>query len=289
MHNEPHTPVRIVAELRSNHFGDRERLEQMIRLCKSAGADLVKLQKRSVATFYSKPDLLRRFISPFGTTYGEFRNGVELSLEDFCFVEAICREVGIEWFSSVLDEASLDDMLTFDPSLLKLPSTVSNHRAFLSYAAARYGGDIVISTGMTDSAYEQFILSHFGGRRKLYLLQCTSAYPTPDMECNIGVVRHYRDLARKRPWIVPGYSSHDDGWLGSALAVAAGARMIEKHVTMGPFDEWPRIDPVALDLASGEFADFVTRIRHAEILVGSERKALSRSENHKYDLSPESS
>ena len=125
------------------------------------------------------------------------------------------------------------------------------------------------------------MLDTFARCPRLYLMQCNSAYPTPLHDCNIGVIRHYRDLSRDHPHLVPAYSSHDLGATASALAVAAGARMIEKHVKLGN-TEWAHFDAVALDLTTPEFSGYVARIREAETIVGSEEKRINDSEHHKY-------
>lgn len=112
-------------------------------------------------------------------------------------------------------------------------------------------------------------------------MQANSAYPTPPADANIGVIRHYDRLSKTDPRIVPAYSSHDPGWFGSAMAVAAGARMVEKHVKLGNTD-WAHFDAVALDLTTPDFRDYVTKIREAEVIVGYEEKAIAPSEHHKY-------
>ncbi len=76
------------------------------------------------------------------------------------------------------------------------------------------------------------MLNLFAKNSRIYLLQCTSTYPTQDEDCQVGVVRHYHKLKPKFPNINPGYSSHDNGSLASMLAVASGAKMIEKHVKL---------------------------------------------------------
>lgn len=273
--------VALVAELTTNHFGDRHRLERMIRAAAAAGADYVKLQKRDVESFYTAEQLASPYVSPFGRTFGDYRRQLELSADDFAFVDTLCRRLGIGWFASVLDRPSFDFIRRFEPAMVKLPSTISEHRAYLAEVARAYRGPLVLSTGMTDAAYEDWVLETFARAERLYLLQCNSAYPTPPRDCNIGVVRHYHALSRDNPRLVPGYSSHDFGWVASALAVAAGARMIEKHVKLGN-TEWAHFDAVAVDLATPDFRDFVTKIREAEELVGSEAKAVNPSEHHKY-------
>lgn len=273
--------VAVTAELTTNHFGDRNRLERMIRAAWAAGADHVKLQKRDVATFYTAEQLASPYVSPFGRTFADYRQQLELDRDDFAFVDALCRELGIGWFASALDRPSFEFMLQFEPQMVKLPSTISEHRDYLALVARRYRGDVVLSTGMTDAAYEQWVLDRFVKCERLYLMQCNSAYPTPAADCNVAVVRHYHTLAQANPRLVPGYSSHDFGWLASALAVAAGARMVEKHVKLGNTD-WAHFDAVAVDLTTSDFRDYVAKVREAEELVGSEVKAINPSEHHKY-------
>lgn len=275
--------VQVTAELTTNHFGDRQRLERMIRAARAAGADLVKLQKRNVETFYTAEQLASPYVSPFGKTFADYRHQLELDRGDFAFVDALCRDLGIGWFASVLDQPSFEFMLQFEPQMVKLPSTISEHRQYLGYVAQNYRGAVVLSTGMTGPDYEEWLLAQFVNCRSLYLLQCNSAYPTPNTDCNVGVVGHYKALSEADARIIPGYSSHDMGWLASALAIAAGARMIEKHVKLGN-TEWAHFDAVAVDLTTADFRDYVARLREAEQMVGSGTKAVNASEHHKYRI-----
>jgi sialic acid synthase SpsE len=273
--------VAIVAELTTNHFGDRSRLERMIRASHAAGADYVKLQKRDVEGFYSTEQLASPYVSPFGKTFGDYRRQLELDRDDFQFIDALCKEVGLGWFASVLDLPSFEYMAALQPAMMKLPSTISEHTDFLEFVANNYSGKVVLSTGMTDQAYETFVLDKFSKCERLYLLQCNSAYPTPLEDCNVAVVRHYHELSRSEARIVPGYSSHDFGWRASALAVAAGARMLEKHVKLGN-TEWAHFDAVAVDLTTPLFRDYVDQIRETETILGSDTKKINGSEHHKY-------
>jgi sialic acid synthase SpsE len=273
--------VNVVAEITTNHFGDKERLKAMILLAKQAGADYIKLQKRDVASFYKDDTLLKPFKSPFGTTFGQYRNGLELTQEDFEWVDLFCKDVGIGWFASILDEPSYEFIKRFNPELIKLPSTISEKKNYLRKVGAEWDGGLVISTGMTGGDYEKFITESFKASEKIYLLQCTSAYPTPEDDAGIGIVRHYRDLSKSDPRIIPGFSSHDIGSLCSQMAVAAGAKMIEKHVKLGSV-QWAHFDDVALDLATNEFTNFVRDVRRAQRIVGSEIKKIRDSEHHKY-------
>lgn len=275
--------VKIVAEITTNHFGDRIRLEKLVRAAKAAGADYVKVQKRNVDTFYSQEQLSAPYPSPFGTTFADYRYQLELDRDDFIFLSELCGQVGIEWFASVLDIPSYKFLLEFNPPMLKLPSTISEHTGFLGTVAKESNCPLVLSTGMTNRDYESWLLETFKDCPELYLMQCNSAYPTPMEDCHIGVVQHYSRLAIEYPHIVPGYSSHDPGWFASALAVAAGAKMIEKHVKLGDSD-WAHFDAVALDTATPEFRNYVSKLREAEVIMGSGVKAIQQSEHHKYNI-----
>lgn len=212
----------------------------MILAAAESGADYIKLQKRDVESFYSPEELDKPYTSPFGETFRDYRYGLELDEFGFNMVEKWCNEFDIKWFASVLDLPSYEFIKKFSPDMIKLPSTISEHTDFLETVADDFRGDVVLSTGMTDSAYEKFVIEKFNKCRSLYLLQCVSAYPTMNEDANVAVVRHYHDLSKKYPRIIPGYSSHDIGSLCCQLSVAAGGRMVEKHVkygeyTLGPF------------------------------------------------------
>ena len=99
--------------------------------------------------------------------------------------------------------------------------------------------------------------------------------------CNVSVVKHYEEISKKYHNIIPGYSSHDDGWFGSTLAVASGAKMIEKHVKIG-VTEWAHFDAIALDLSTNAFINYVEKIRESEIILGSKIKQINDFEHHKY-------
>lgn len=273
--------VSVVAELTTNHFGDLGRLERMVRASKAAGADWVKVQKRDVESFYSAEQLKAPYRSPYGNTFADYRHQLELDRDGFAFLDDLCKTLGIGWFASVLDAPSYKFMQQFQPKLVKLPSTISEHTDYLAMVAETSNCGVVLSTGMTDTKFEKWALETFAKVPELYLLQCNSAYPTPVEDCNVGVVRHYDRLAQQNSRIVPGYSSHDPGWFGSAMAVAAGARMLEKHVKLGNTD-WAHFDAVALDLTKSEFKDYVAKVREAEVIVGSEEKFVQPSEHHKY-------
>jgi len=280
-----HNKIIIVAEITTNHLGDINRLLKMTRLAKEAGADLVKIQRRDIEPFYPPGQLDAKYSSPFGPTYRDFRNGLELSIKEIGKFDNACKKIGIGWFASILDFDSFLSINKFKTPLHKIPSTVSKHKQFHKLVADLYKGPIVVSTGFTTPDYEKYVQQVFKNNDKIYLLQCTSSYPTSPENCDISVIRHYNDLSKKNTKLIPGYSSHDGGSLGCMLAVAAGARMIEKHVKLGN-TSWMHFQDIAVDLANGDFKRFVKDVRRAEIMCGDDKKSIKARENHKYNYIP---
>ncbi|UUO04582.1 N-acetylneuraminate synthase family protein [Blastopirellula sp. J2-11] len=277
---DPHH-VLVVAELTNNHLGSASRLVELVERSKAAGADYVKVQKRDVDNFYSPEQLKSRYWSPFGSTLGDYRRGVELNDELLDLLEETCRRCQIGWFCSVLDFASFEAIQRFNPSLIKIPSTISEHEEFHAQIAECYDGPVVVSTGATEAEYVEYVLDTFRRNSEIYLLHCVSAYPAPRESCNISIVHEYSELSKQDPRIFSGYSSHDLGSLASMMAVANGARMIEKHVKLGDVD-WVHFDKVAVDLRTDEFTNYVRDIRLAREVLGDSQKRVLSCEHHKY-------
>jgi sialic acid synthase SpsE len=271
--------VQIIAEITNNHLGDTQRLEEMVKLCKEQGASVIKVQKRDIGVLYTEEERSSSYSSPFGKTLGDYRAGVELTVDQLKYLTILCAEIEIPWFTSVLDLPSFELMQQFKLLCIKAPSTISNHRNFLRILAKSDIEIIFISSGATSEDYFSWILDQFS-EKQIVLMQCTSSYPTSPDDCNVAVVKSIAKL-KSGTRVIPGYSSHDIGSLASQLSVACGARFIEKHIKFGSV-EWVHFDGVALDLLSNDLAQFVSDVRTAEKVLGDEKKKQLISEHHKY-------
>jgi sialic acid synthase SpsE len=275
--NKSDTNVEIVAEITTNHFGDTNRLIELITAAKSAGADSIKLQMRDVHTFYSKEKLESEYISPFGKTFFDYRVKLELTDEQLLIVDQLCTQLNIKYFFSVLDRKSYDRLIKYKPYRIKLPSTISNRKDYLDFVFQNFDGEIVVSTGMTDQSFIDYIRLISKKSKKLFLLHCISSYPVNIFNLNLKIITNYTELA---PNIIAGYSSHDIGYLGSMFAVFSGAKMIEKHVKLGNSD-FAHFDETALDIYL-EFPEFIEKIRASELILGRGKKGILSCEDHKY-------
>jgi N-acetylneuraminate synthase len=250
----------VIAEVGINHNGDVALAMDMATAAAAAGADAVKLQKRTVERVYSPTALAARRESPFGTTNGQLKHGLELRSDDFRAIVARCRSLDIDLFASAWDLESLAFLEALDPPCHKVPSALVTHTALLE-AVARTGRRVLLSTGMStvdelDAAVE--IL----GRDRLVLLHCVSAYPTPPDQINlrrIGALRH-------RYGCPVGYSGHEAGIAASLAAVACGAVVVERHFTLDP-SMWG--SDQALSLSPALFADLVAGVHIVEAAMGS--------------------
>ncbi len=116
-------PAYVIAEMGINHNGNLDIAKEMIMAAQETGADAVKFQKRTPELCVPKDqrDIMRE--TPWGyISYIEYREKVEFGFEDYKIIDAFCRDLGIDWFASVWDEAAIDFMESFNPVCYKVPS-----------------------------------------------------------------------------------------------------------------------------------------------------------------------
>ncbi len=219
-------PAFIVAEIGINHNGDLQIAKKLIDAAAEAGCNAVKFQKRTVEVVYTPGDLARPRESPFGTTNGDLKRGLEFGQQEYEEIDRYCREKGIMWYASCWDEGSVDFIEQFDPPCYKIASASLTDDNLLRHHR-KYGRPIILSTGMStleqiDHAVEVL------GKDDLVILHCTSTYPSKAEELNLRTIQSLR----KRYGVPVGYSGHEVGLATSVAAVALGACMVERHITL---------------------------------------------------------
>jgi len=186
----------------------------------------------------------------FGKTYREHKEYLEFSDEELVELASISKEQGILFSCSAFDIDSYDFIeKSIDPEFHKIPSPLTvNHELLLH--VAHYNKPIFISTGMTNEKEVDVMVNMIKKvNPKIVLMQCTSLYPTENYETNLNVIKTFQEKYN----ILTGFSSHDRSVVFPAVAVALGARVIEKHVTQdralaGP-DHASSFEPRGLELA----------------------------------------
>ncbi|MFC1822585.1 N-acetylneuraminate synthase family protein [Thermodesulfobacteriota bacterium] len=218
----------IISEIGINHNGDIKIAKSLIDMAKNAGCDAVKFQKRTIDIVYSKEILDLPRESPWGTTQREQKEGLEFGKEEYDLIDTYCKERGIEWFASAWDLESQLFLHQYNNKYNKIASAMVTNIPLLEMVADE-GKHTFLSTGM--STFEQIDLAVeiFNKANCPYtVMHCVSTYPCPDEECNVAMI----PVLKKRYGCRVGYSGHEIGILPSELAVALGAEVIERHITL---------------------------------------------------------
>jgi sialic acid synthase SpsE len=251
--------VLVVAEIGNNHEGDFAVAQEMLGRAVEAGADAVKFQTFVPELYVSsaEPERLARLRS--------FR----LSIPQF---EALAREAaraGVVFISTPFDLESARALNEFQ-TVFKIASGDNTFHALVDTVAA-FGKPMIVSTGLADlSAIEGVyarvlrIWKAAGLAPGLALLHCVSAYPVPHEQANLGAISALR--ARFSDAVI-GFSDHTLGIEAATYAVAAGARIIEKHFTLDTSRSGFRDHGLSADPA--EFRRLVAAIRRVEAMLGS--------------------
>jgi N-acetylneuraminate synthase len=254
----------VIAEIGINHNGSVEVAKQLIDVAVEAGCDAVKFQMR-VPHLSLRPDqwnVVRD--TPWGVrmTYLEYRQRIELSPADYLAISEYCAG-RIAWFASPWDLDSVRKIPTYGmPSVKVASAMVTNLPLLHEIASLRL--PVIMSTGMCDLAMIDAAVDVLYSRvPKLALLACTSAYPAKPDDLNLNRIH---TLQQEFPDCVIGYSGHETGLWTTLCAVAMGARIVERHITLDRStpgsDQAASIEPQGLKL-------LVREIRNLEVARGS--------------------
>lgn len=264
-------PAFLIAEIGINHNGDLGIAKQMIDAAVHAGVDAVKFQKRT-PEISTPPEQQRQMReTPWGyITYLDYRHKVEFSEEQYCEIDRYCKEKGIQWMVSVWDEPSVDFMEKFDTPAYKIPSASLTDFGLIRKVRA-IGKPLILSSGM--STMEQIKKGvDLAGEKELVLMHCTSTYPCEPEELNLKMIE---TLRHEFPNLPIGYSGHEVGLVPSSIAVALGACMVERHLTldraMWGSDQAASVEP-------GGFERLVKYLRVTEAALGDGVKKVYESE-----------
>jgi N-acetylneuraminate synthase len=220
-------PAFIIAEIGINHNGSLEFAKQMILAAHQAGVDAVKFQKRTPELCVPEHQRSQMRDTPWGyISYLDYRYKVEFGQEDYQEIDRYCKELGITWLASSWDIPSVEFMEQFNPPAHKIPSALlTDHALLRAYRAT--GRPLILSTGMStlEEIKESVALV---GEENLILCHTTSSYPCPPDELNLRMIQTLRGM-----FSCPiGYSGHEVGLVPSAVAVALGACLVERHITL---------------------------------------------------------
>jgi len=220
-------PTYFVAEIGINHNGSIEIVKRLVDAAVHSGANAVKFQKRTpeLCVPPDQRDVMRE--TPWGyISYLDYRYKVEFGLDEYAEIDRYCKEKGIDWFASVWDIPSADLIEQFNPICYKIPSASITDHDLLRHVR-KLNRPVILSTGMSTleeitAAVDQLDLE------KLVITHATSTYPCDPNELNLKMVQTLRGIF---PCPI-GYSGHEVGLIPSVVAVALGACLVERHITL---------------------------------------------------------
>lgn len=239
-------PTFIVGEISPNHNGSVEIAKALIDLAVTYKLDAIKFQKRTIEVVYTKEKLAQYRESPFGDTYEALRKGLEFGIKQYMEIDDYCKKKGIIWFASCWDERSVDFIDQFNPPCYKIASASLTDDNLLKHTRSKHK-PIILSTGMSTMDQIKHAVEILG-KDELILLQCTATYPCNNNELNLKVI----PMLKETFGVPVGFSGHDAGIAPAVMAVALGACVVEKHITlnraMWGTDHSASLEPRGLEL-----------------------------------------
>lgn len=253
-------PVFIIAEIGINHNGKLENAKRLIDGAVEAGANAVKFQMRDLKTLYGSSDLGENLTTEYTL---DLLNRFELSKKDMFKVFDYCKKQGILPLCTPWDVASVGVLESYGMDAHKVASAdLTNHE--LIRVLAKTGKPLIVSTGMSTEAEiveTVALLKKLGA--KYVLLHCNSTYPAPFKDTNLRYMSRLQEIGD----CVVGYSGHERGFVIPIAAVAMGAVVIEKHITL---DRNMEGNDHKVSLLPEEFKQMVTAIRQVAEALGTD-------------------
>lgn len=260
----PGEPCYVIAEAGVSHFGDLGKAQQLIDMTAAARADVFKTQHYQA----------ERLIGPSAPDWRERLRSRELPDEAIGWMRDRCREQGLPFLCTPHDEGALEFLdRELDVPAFKIGSGEVENWPFLANVARR-GKPVILSTGMyeLDQIRQAVRVMADNGCRELAILHCVTSYPADPAAINLRVMDDIRDFF---PGPV-GYSDHTAGTAVPLAAVALGADIIEKHISLER--DIPNAQDWKVSCLPDDFPRFIADVRAVEAARGGGAKTLGEGE-----------
>jgi N-acetylneuraminate synthase/N,N'-diacetyllegionaminate synthase len=271
--------VLIIAEAGVNHNGDFELAKKLIKAAADANADVVKFQtyttEKMVSVHAEKAKYQSKNLKNKDSSQYSMLKKLEMPIEWHQNLHKYATQLNISFLSTAFDLDSLNFLNTLNPNCFKIPSGEITNRPYLERVAS-FNKPIILSTGMSTlneihSALEVLYVNGVD-KKDITVLHCNTEYPTPMKDVNLKAMLTIRDMCK----VQVGYSDHTLGIEVPIAAVALGATIIEKHLTLNRTMDGP---DHAASLEPKELTQMVEGIRNIELAIsGNGEKVPSPSE-----------
>lgn len=255
-------PCYVIAEAGVNHNGDLRLAHDLVDVAARGGADAVKFQTFRPGDLASETAAAAPYQAAATAHTTQRRMLESLTLPRRAWVELRdhAHEQGLDFLSTPFDVDSADLLVDLGVPALKVPSGELTNTPFIR-SLAGLGLPLLLSTGMSDRDEVATAVEAGQAAPSLALLHCVSAYPTDESDANLRAIVTLRDEFG----LPTGWSDHTSGSFTAVCAVALGACIVEKHVTLDRAMAGP--DHAASEDPDG-FLDYVRAIRRAEVVLG---------------------
>lgn len=256
----PAEPTFVIAEAGSNHNGDLGMAKELVETAAEAGADAVKFQTFRADKLYTDQPAGK------GDELADQFKSLEMPYEWIPKLHDYCQSHGVEFISTPFDSVSVEELAPYVPAF-KVASMSASDYKFLEIVAEQ-DKPLVVSTGAHSLSEVRKSVSTLedAGVGDLVLLQCTSSYPTPLDRANVQLVETLREEFDH----LSGLSDHTtDPCIAPTMAVALGATIVEKHITLDSSLPGPDHE---LALEPSELETMIDTIRRAEKSLGTGEK-----------------
>ena len=219
----------LISEIGINHNGDIKIAKKLMDATFACSWDCAKLQKRNpeVSTPEHQKNVERE--TPWGKmTYLQYKYKIEFGRSEYDILDKYCKEKPLDWTASVWDLDSLEFLMQYDLPFLKIPSA-HNQNNELIIESCKTGLPIILSIGMsTIEEVDDTVNILVKNAKQFAILHTNSSYPAKNEELNLLMIPKLKE----RYNCIIGYSGHEYGLDSTTIAVALGALIVERHITL---------------------------------------------------------
>lgn len=256
-------PCLVIAEAGISHFGDIKIARDLVDMAVDSGADVFKTQIFDVDNLISKN----------ANDWKERLRPRNLNFDQIQEIKERCKKKGIIFLTTAHDESRIEWLKKLDVSSIKIGSGEKNNLDFIS-KLARLGKPIIVSTGMCNNEDVKKILSVCLDSQcnNVCLLHCVTSYPVPINQINLAAMDQMKSYFNGPV----GYSDHSKDGNAVLAAVARGANIVERHITI--FKNIPNAQDWKVASDPKDFPKLIKNIRQFEKMIGNKEKNIAPCE-----------